>query len=379
MPNTTTSANMNLPLPIVGQETGPQWATDNNNCFTIIDAHDHTNGNGVQITPSGMNINANLSFNSSYSPTNLKSAVFVSQSAALTGTNFISFVGGNLYVNDSSGNQIPITSGGGVAGTPGSIGSLASPAAATYSAGSKLFTWTADSLKAAAMDNGAVTIRETNVASAKGITVASPSALAADYQITLPAALPASTLLTTLSASGNVATVANASIGDTLGAAMTATGANAIAATRTRATGTTVAAGGVAISASSGTYNMTSGTTAAVTNLSVTITTSGRPVKVMLISDGSGLDCSVQTYLTGSGFFTGANLFFVRDSTSIYAAQLTITPGLNASNPSLAVPSSSFAMVDAVAAGTYIYTFQVNRGSGTGVNVSYTKLCAYEL
>lgn len=192
---------MGMPIPSVGSTAGPTWATDINACLTIVDAHDHSPGSGTQITPDGMNINADLTFGTNAALALLK-AGFTSQTAALTGTNFLSFVGGNLYVNDGSGNQIPITSGGGVAGSPGSIGSLASPASATYSAGSKLFTWQSGASKAGAMDNGAITIRETDVASAKGVTIRSATSLAADYTMTLPSALPSSTKYLTSSSLG---------------------------------------------------------------------------------------------------------------------------------------------------------------------------------
>lgn len=233
MSDVTTSTYMSLPVPIVGQDAGPQYATDLNNCLTLIDMHTHATGSGTQITPNGININADLPFGTN-SATGLLKTSFTSQTSALTGTNFLSFISGNLYVNDGSGNQIPITSGGGVAGSPGTIGSLVAPASATYSAGSKTFTWLADSSKSAAMDNGAVIIRETNVASAKGITIASPTSLGADYQITLLTALPGSTQALNMTSSGNLGTISY----DSIGSSMTLTGANAIAATMTT-TGTT--------------------------------------------------------------------------------------------------------------------------------------------
>lgn len=211
MAGETISTNMGMPIPGVGNTTGPTWASDLNTSLNIIDGHNHSIGSGVQITPDGLNINSDLSFGSNNALSLLK-AGFTSQLSALTGTNFLSFVAGNLYVNDGSGNQIPITAGGGVAGSPGSIGSLTSPASATYSAGSKLFLWQSGSSKAAAMDNGAITIRETDVASAKGITIASPVSLAADYNLTLPTALPASTRYLSGDNSGNLGFVTAQSI-----------------------------------------------------------------------------------------------------------------------------------------------------------------------
>ena len=41
---TNPSPNMNLPIPIVGQEVGPAWANDLNGCMSIIDGHNHTVG-----------------------------------------------------------------------------------------------------------------------------------------------------------------------------------------------------------------------------------------------------------------------------------------------------------------------------------------------
>lgn len=375
--STTISTNMNLPVPGVGTESGPQWATDLNNCMTIIDAHDHTAGNGGPITPDGMNINKDLTFNSVYSATNVKKTNFTSQVSALTGTNFISFIGGNLYVNDGSGNQIPITAGGGVAGSPGSIGSLTSPAAATYSAGSKTFIWTADSAKAAAMDNGAVTIRETNVASAKGITLASPTALAADYQLTLPSGLPGSTQYLTSTTLGAL----SYSTADAIGTAMTSTGANAIAASRTRTTGTTVGIGGVAISSSCGTFLTTagSGSFMDVTNLSVTITTSGRPVRVEVVSDGTSSDATFLVSETVNTFFSEAYFQMIRGVSAIALVRLSYQL-TNATNQGLRIPPN-LSMVDPVAAGTYTYKVQAggNGASGNQAGVFNCKLVAYEL
>lgn len=375
MAGETISPNMGLPIPGVSVTSGPQYGIDNNSCFTLIDAHDHTSGNGVLITPDGMSITKDLPFNG-FSATTLKKTSFSSQSAALSGTNFASVIGGNLYFNDGSGNQIPITSGGGVAGSPGSIGSLAAPAAATYSAGSKLFTWTADSLKSAAMDNGAVTIRETNVASAKGVTLASASSLAADYQLTLPAALPGSSQYVTSNPSGTL----TFSTPDQIAAALTTTGTGSIVATAsaadantlvakvTRPTGTTVSAGGVAISASCGNFATSSTSYVDVTNLSVTITTSGRPVQLILMSGSitSNQEAEISLATTSSTY-----LAFLRAS-SIIGAYVYEQESSHMNIGSL--PS----FVDDVAAGTYTYKIQM-KTAATSTGIQYAKLVAYEL
>lgn len=372
MANTVNSTNMAMPVPVVGVDPGPQYATDINTCLGIIDSHDHTSGNGVKITPNGLNISSDLTFNSTASATNLYKAAFTSQSSALTGTNFLSFIGGNLYVNDGSGNQIPITSGGGVAGSPGSIGSLSSPAAATYSAGSKLFTWTADSLKAAAMDNGAVTIRETNVASAKGITIKSPTSLGSDYSLTLPTGLPGSAQYLSCDASGNLSNVS----ADTIGSAMSSSApANNIASLRTRPTGTSVSAGGVAISAAVTSY--TNATTSYTDVASVTITTSGRPVQIMLVSDGTGSDANISAS-KNSTTTTGGIFKILRDASTVYNSKI-LQAGASG-NLQIMVPPGAIAHVDAVGAGTYVYKLQAaGLNSGDTVAIGLVKLVAYEL
>src|SRR5574337_1386686 len=118
MANYTLSTNMSLPIPTVGVDPGPDYANNLNSALTIVDAHDHTSGSGVKITPSAININSDLSLNG-FNLTAIKETVFNSQAAVLSGTNFLSFVGGNLYVNDGAGNQIQITSGGSVVGASG--------------------------------------------------------------------------------------------------------------------------------------------------------------------------------------------------------------------------------------------------------------------
>jgi len=386
---TTTTPNMFLPLPVVGQEPGPIYGTDQNNAFTILDAHDHSAGSGVQITPDGININTNLPFNG-FSPSGVLSVNFNSQSAAIVGTNFASCVGGNLYFNDGSGNQIQITSGGGVAGSPGSIGSLTAPAAATYSAGSKTFLWTAASTQAAAMDNGAVTIRETNVAAAKGITLASPSSLAADYQLTFPAGLPASNQYFTSNSSG----VISFSSANTIAAAITTTGADAIASQITpagadtirdsmqsSASGSTVGIGDVAISGSSGTFSTSSLSYVDVTGVSVTLTTAGRPVLLSLTSVTQGT----------IGFSGNSNTqviaqFRILKGGVTPIAEYQISSRLNGNSTNtldFSIPASCLTGMDAVGAGTYTYKLQAQILSKAGVGTTTAiannvQLVAYE-
>jgi microcystin-dependent protein len=198
------SPNMNLVLPGVGQTLGPQYATDLNNSLTIIDGHNHTAGYGVPIPSSGLNINADLLMNNN-NLIGIKSLRMQPQ-IVLNGPSDLSalFVNGvDLYYNDGIGNHVRITQSGGVAGSPGSISNLTSPASATYVAGSQTFVWQSAANTPANLDAASITFRNL-VANSFGLTLNPPNAMAADSSITLPV-IPSSQKIMTLDASGNMA------------------------------------------------------------------------------------------------------------------------------------------------------------------------------
>lgn len=207
MPNTNPSANMALPLPIPGVDPGPDYALNNNVCFTLVDQHDHSIGKGVPIAPAGLNINTDLTFQNQ-NATNFRSTRFFIQGSLLSGAQDLGccYVSGvDLYFNDVNGNQVRLTASGAVAGTPGSIANLVSPASATYVAGTPAFVFQSDVSTPANLDGGSLTIRQI-LASAHGITLASPNSLAANYQWTLPPSLPAGgTRFITINSSGTMA------------------------------------------------------------------------------------------------------------------------------------------------------------------------------
>src|SRR6266403_2288664 len=117
MSNFTISPNMNLPMPIPGVDPGPDYANNQNSAFTIIDGHTHSAGSGVQITPSGLNINSNLAINSN-NLTLVNTVNFKANVSSLAGTSpnlGCVYVGGNeLYYNDEAGNVVAITNNGSV-------------------------------------------------------------------------------------------------------------------------------------------------------------------------------------------------------------------------------------------------------------------------
>ncbi len=205
MADVINSASMLLPIPIVGTEPGPQYATDINSCLTIIDGHNHTPGLGVQVPTAGLNINADLSFGA-FNAYNLRSVRFSPQVSPLALSDDLGCLyesGVDLYFNDGLGNQIRITQSGGIAGTPGSIANLTPPASASYVSLSSTFVWQSAANTPANMDAASYIFRNLT-ANSKGLTLSPPAAMGADYSITLPA-LPSSQKFLSMDATGTMA------------------------------------------------------------------------------------------------------------------------------------------------------------------------------
>lgn len=200
--------DMNLIIPGIGTEPGPDWAEDLNASLNIIDGHDHSPGNGVAITPDGMNITGDLAINSN----NLTTVRSLRLSAISLGSVTASDVGCliesgvDLYYVDGNGNQVRITNGGSVAGATGSISGLTSPASASFS--TDTFTFQSDSNVAANLDVASIIVRKTSASSA-GITISAPTALASSYTMTLLATAPAATNALFMDSSGNVSAPTN--------------------------------------------------------------------------------------------------------------------------------------------------------------------------
>ncbi len=201
--SSTISPNMNLVIPTVGGEPGPNYALDINSSLSVIDQHNHAFGNGVQITPSGLDINSDLAFNTQ-NATLLRSARFVPQSAALalpTDLGAIYVAGLDLYYNNTAGTAIRLTQNGSIVGTAGSISGLPSgTASASYASGT--FVWESATSTGANMDFASAILRNAT-ASSHGLTLEPPSAMTADYTITLPS-LPSATNIVTMDTSGNL-------------------------------------------------------------------------------------------------------------------------------------------------------------------------------
>jgi len=126
---------------------------------------------------------------------------------------------------------------------------------------------------------------------------------------------------------------------------------------------------GQQVSSSSSNYQMSSGTFTAVTNLSVTITTTGRPVMLMLISDASA-------GLSGIGNSGGSSYYgFWRGGSQITNTEVDGAGGILG----ILIPTGSANHLDVVGAGTYTYTFKTRKSSASNSFCFYAKLVAYEL
>lgn len=355
MGNTIPTTYMNLPNPVPGVDPGPDYAQNQYNCNVFIDQHNHSAGSGQQITPSGLNINTNLPVNNN-NVTLVKTVNFQAQGSSLPGSapNLgCIYVGGNeLYYNDEAGNVVQITLNGNVNAGAGSITGLSSPASASYSSGTFIFQSAVNT--AANIDVESVILR-LNTAGSPGLTLSPPNSLSGgSYSLVLPA-IPGTTEVVTLDASGNFGTQTY----------------NQIANNRTRPTGSTVAAGGVAISSSCGTYSLTNTSPSLVTNLSVTITTVGNPVMLLIQDDGSGNPSEIFATV-GQGTY-----FFTRNGLTSFLTAIRI--GAITSNVGI-VPSSALAFIDTPTAGTYTYQLAVASAvSGGSININNSILVAYEL
>ena len=194
---------MLLPVPVVGEDPGPQWATDINSCLGAIDSHNHTSGQGVPITPAAININTDLLMNGN-NLTTARSVRFNPQTGTLSESSDLGClyeVNADLYYNDGAGNQIRITQSGSVTGSSGTITGLPSgTASASYSGGT--FSFQSATNTPAAMSIGNLILGQ-QVASGYNVTLEASPSQTANYVLVLPAVAPTSNQVLISDGSGN--------------------------------------------------------------------------------------------------------------------------------------------------------------------------------
>jgi hypothetical protein len=190
MANTIPSPNMNMPVPVVAVDPGPDWATNIDACLSVIDSHNHTAGQGVAITPDAMSITSDLPFNDN-NLTSARSIRFQTQASPINQAADLGCLyesGVDLYYNDGAGNQVRITQSGSVTGASGTITGLPSGTASASFAGST-FTFQSATNTPASMVFGPAKISRADT-SGFGVTLSASSLQAANYGIAFPSALP---------------------------------------------------------------------------------------------------------------------------------------------------------------------------------------------
>lgn len=201
---------MGLNIPVVSTTPGPQYAQDVNSSLNKLDQHNHTPGQGVPIPTAALNINASLGMNNfgllNASLINLASQALPPISGSIYRNN------DDLYYVDGTGANVRITQGGAVA-VSGAVGFSGLPfgtASASYDNLNQSFIFQSATNTAANVDCGSVLLREIS-SGANAVTVSSPPALAADYTIRMPSALPLATSAVLLTAAGDLTTSGTAS------------------------------------------------------------------------------------------------------------------------------------------------------------------------
>lgn len=370
MADTTPSSNMNMPVPVVGVDPGPQWATDNNSCLTIIDAHDHTPGYGVQIPSDGLNINADLPMNSNDLVT-VRTVSFDNQVAPLgiTVAGAVYQANGNLYYNNSAGTAVQITNGGSIVGTAGSISGLPSgTASATYNSTGQVFEWRSATNVAANMDFRSAILRNSTVSS-NTLTLSPPDlAVTGSYSITLPV-LPVSQKFLSMDASGIMGAfwaVDNSTV--------EIAGFTTLQVKNAGITKTKLAALGQVVSGSSGSFVASGTAVSAAACTTPSLTTVGRPVEIRLIYATTGSYIASQS----TSATTNSTFYIKRDGVIIADFNLGTTGAAGAC--SIQSPASSITFVDVVASGTYVYTLHAaNATASMDALIINSKLIAWEI
>jgi hypothetical protein len=153
----------------------------------------------------------------------------------------------------------------------------------------------------------------------------------------------------------------------------------------TRATGTAPGQGGVAIS-SAVHWSSSSTSYTDVTDATVTLVTTGRPVLITLIHDGTSTDNNasllVSGYSSGTTSTSTTSWFkLLRDSTKIGEWAVSSRPKDSTSYIiHIQVPGGGLMQIDDVAAGTYVYKLQGKAQTASEtVQVDRSKLVAFEL
>jgi hypothetical protein len=361
----TTNMGIELPTPGVtgalGVELpGASWMELQNEGFRKVDVHNHGAAGGAPIDASALLIAADLSF-SGFRATDLGSAVFVNQVAPLSAARSIYFYGGDFYIVNGSAAPVRITNGASIAAAAGNITGLSGTAALTWNSGLGVFIFESATGIKAPVYMGPISIYEP-VSGGKRALISVPAGLAADYAITLPSALPATTKVLTMSASG-VITPSDAFVDN-----VTIQSVAGILSLKDAAVTQAKMAAKTVTSSSVGNWSNDTTSFTDVTSVTVSFTATGtRPVIVFIAPDGSA---------TGQiGIYAGAGVFsVVRDTTDICSLAINGESTNYNTFPNIMC-------FDAPSAGAHTYKLRGRciTGGGTSIFVQNVKINVCEL
>jgi hypothetical protein len=192
----TDNMDLNIQTPLT--TSGPTWAAQINNNFSIIDGHNHTPGKGASLSQASITISGNYAFNT-FRIVDAGSIQFTDLTVAPSGSgdiNGIFSVNGDMYWVNAAGVAVKITSGSGInissVGTiGGDYGQSGVTASALYSDTTKTFSWTQASGIAAKMAAGSLIIYHESTG-VQGVTLASKAATA-QYTLSFPTVAPTTT------------------------------------------------------------------------------------------------------------------------------------------------------------------------------------------
>ncbi len=128
----TSTDNMLLDLPTVDMTIGPTWASMIITALQRIDAHDHSEDEGVLVTPAGLLINDTLDLLGKKLANALSVALSQVGAAALTAKGSVQNVGGNLWWVNSSGVAVQLTTGSSIISSGSGVLTTSIPASYPY-------------------------------------------------------------------------------------------------------------------------------------------------------------------------------------------------------------------------------------------------------
>jgi hypothetical protein len=346
-----TLPNTGVITPTPGGDNGT-WDDKNNAAWSNYDGHRHEDGNGLRIRPAGIDINADLTFNSLYAPIALHRLTFASI-VALTSNNkslFVNTSDNELYWRSNTGTNVKLTAGNAlnVAAFTGGFGAgyTSASAAADYDDSTEQYTFKQAAAGAwSRLGVGGIRLYEFGTTETLRVGLLAPAGLAGSYDVTLPLAAPASTQLVQMSSAGVLTasnTIANAT---TFSAVATFNAAPVLAAGATASSGQTITSPTfLASTAYQHTYtipisfivgrqviNFAAGASLANENTQLTLGTSTLPMTLSLVPLPNGY---IQSVVVGYSKTSGAGTITVvlkklvgNTPTTVLTATVSGTPG----------------------------------------------------